>query len=384
MDPITHAASGAVAMLALPMRPASRWAVPLAALAALSPDMDVALAHTPLQFLLLHRGITHSLFFSPLLGLVPALAACALWRPATRPGWSFGKIWLFMTSMVLLHIWLDCITTYGTMIFTPFSHARVRLNAVFIIDALLTLPLLWALWRWRARRALLVLTLAWVFAYPAVSMGLKSWHTARIQEYLAATGHKTDRLVVLPDAFAPLFWRALYEETGPQGTQVRSQGLNALGQPRGPAFGGNAALPPAMGQALARQSAIAKAFLEFTLLPVISPLPPDFLPPDAAKQDQPDGTAHANAPPRYIMIYDLRFGSNLDFVRTLLSLRPHAEIPFKYMAELAPDPSPQTGEDREGTGGFRLVRERLRFSDSGQDSLWQPPEQFHFEIALTP
>ena len=34
MDPITHAASGAVAMLAMPNRPASRWAVPLAALAA--------------------------------------------------------------------------------------------------------------------------------------------------------------------------------------------------------------------------------------------------------------------------------------------------------------------------------------------------------------
>ena len=50
MDPITHAASGAVAMLAMPNRPASRWAVPLAALAAASPDIDVVLAKTPLQF----------------------------------------------------------------------------------------------------------------------------------------------------------------------------------------------------------------------------------------------------------------------------------------------------------------------------------------------
>ena len=37
MDPITHAASGAVAMLALPRRPLTRWAVPLAALAASRP-----------------------------------------------------------------------------------------------------------------------------------------------------------------------------------------------------------------------------------------------------------------------------------------------------------------------------------------------------------
>ena len=67
MDPITHAASGAVAMLALPHRPATRWAVPLAAIAAASPDIDVLFCHTPLQFLQLHRGITHSLAAAPLM-----------------------------------------------------------------------------------------------------------------------------------------------------------------------------------------------------------------------------------------------------------------------------------------------------------------------------
>ena len=134
MDPITHAASGAVAMLAMPSRPASRLAVPLAALAAASPDIDVLMANTPMQFLLLHRGITHSLFVAPLLGLVLALVGCSLWRAHTSGHWRFAKTWLFMTAMVLLHIWLDCITTYGTMIFLPFSHMRVRLNAVFIID----------------------------------------------------------------------------------------------------------------------------------------------------------------------------------------------------------------------------------------------------------
>ena len=69
MDPITHAASGAVAMLALPRRPLTRWAVPLAALAAASPDLDLIFASTPLQFLLLHRGITHSLAAMPALAV---------------------------------------------------------------------------------------------------------------------------------------------------------------------------------------------------------------------------------------------------------------------------------------------------------------------------
>ncbi len=155
MDPVTHAASGAVAMLALPSRPASRWAVPLAALAAASPDLDILFASTPLQFLLLHRGITHSLACMPVLGLLLALCCYPLWRASTPGRWSFVKVWLLACGMVLLHIWLDVVTTYGTMIFLPFSHQRVRLNGVFIIDLLLTLPLLWAVWRWRRRRALI-------------------------------------------------------------------------------------------------------------------------------------------------------------------------------------------------------------------------------------
>ena len=381
MDPITHAASGAVAMLAMPSRPTSRWAVPLAALAAASPDIDVALAHSPMQFLLLHRGFTHSLAFAPVLGLILTLLGWALWRKATPSRWGFGKTWLFMTAMILLHIWLDCITTYGTMIFVPFSHLRVRLNAVFIIDFLLTLPLLWAIWRWRARRGLMLLAFAWMFAYPAISIGLNALHTVQAQERLAAQGQNVNRLVVLPDAFAPLFWRVLYEEDGAQGPQVHSQGINALGRPRGPVTT-DPALPPDMARALARQSVVADAFLDFTLLPVVSPLPEEFLPSGAAHQESGAAETAVTAAARYVMVYDLRFGSSLDFVRRLMALRPSAEIPFKYMAEIAPANQPGqsgTGSRWETAGNFRLVRERLRFSDSRRDSLWQNPH-----IALAP
>ena len=104
MDPITHAASGAVAMLALPRRPLTRWAVPLAALAAASPDLDLVFASTPLQFLLLHRGITHSLAAMPVLGLLLALCCYPLWRSATPERWNFGKVWLLTCAMILLHI----------------------------------------------------------------------------------------------------------------------------------------------------------------------------------------------------------------------------------------------------------------------------------------
>ncbi|MFT3959149.1 MAG: metal-dependent hydrolase [Desulfovibrio sp.] len=385
MDPITHAASGAVAMLAMPHRPASRWAVPLAALAAASPDVDVLMANTPLQFLLLHRGITHSLFFAPLLGLILALVGCSLWRAQTPGHWRFAKTWLFMTAMVLLHIWLDCITTYGTMIFVPFSHMRVRLNAVFIIDLLITLPLLWAIWRWRARRGHLLLTMAWLFVYPGISIGLNAWHTAQTRERLTAEGRAPQQIVVLPDAFSPFFWRALYSEATPNGGMVYTQGIDALGTPRGPEIAATA-LPDSLARDLARQSVVADAFLNFTLLPVVDPLPADMLP------DNPQTTQTANAPaPTYVMIHDQRFGSSLAIVRKIMSMRPSADIPFKYMVELTPAPqlaeqdapAENSTQENAATAGpivstratfpQRLLRERMRFSDSGRDSFWQAP-----------
>lgn len=386
MDPITHAASGAVAMLAMPNRPASYLAVPLAALAAASPDVDVLLANTPLQFLLLHRGITHSLFFAPLLGLLLALLGRSLWQAQTYGHWRFAKTWLFMTAMVLLHIWLDCITTYGTMIFVPFSHMRVRLNAVFIIDLLVTLPLLWAIWRWRARRGLLLLAMAWLFVYPGLSIGLNAWHASQTRERLTAQGRTPTQIVVLPDAFSPLFWRALYSESTASGPMVYTQGMDALGAPRGPEIAATA-LPDSLARDLASQSVVADAFLQFTLLPVVAPLPADLLPGDYAQGMLPAGSPA----PSYIMIHDQRFGSSLALVRKIMAMRPSADIPFKYMAELATAPSPathdaldpdSTQENAKATAPSqtaspvffqRLLRERMRFSDSGRDSFWQAP-----------
>lgn len=433
MDPITHAASGAVAMLAMPNRPATRWAVPLAAIAAASPDIDVTLCHTPLEFLLLHRGITHSLAAAPLLGLLLTLLARPMWKSGTPGHWSFPKVWLFMICMVLLHIWLDVITTYGTMIYLPFSYDRVRLNAVYIIDLLLTLPLLWAVLRWRAKRGLMRMALAWVFVYPALCIGLNAWHTAQTESRLAAEGQSTQQtvrqVVLLPDAFGPLFWRTLYETDGPDGRLVYSQGLNALGQPRNTATAHRAA-PPELLAELARQSVAAQAFFGFTLLPVISPLSDEFKPAEtlagapsalpgtaeataataitatgatagavaattAATPDKASPADAANAadvarapsaaasdtPAKdtrlaYALFNDLRFGSDLAFVRAIIASRPNADVPFKYMAELelrTPDEVAALVDDGQNPGDVRLVRERLRFSDSGKDSHWQSP-----------
>ena len=348
MDPVTHAASGALAMLAMPQRPATRWALPLAAFAAAAPDLDILAASGPLQTLLLHRGITHALAAAPLMGLLLAILARPLWRYDTRNAWSFGGVWAFMMLLVLLHIWLDALTTYGTLVWLPFSGERLRLNAVYIIDLLMTLPLLWGIWhglrqekkRARAQGAIpfpfqetasltvsdgkpgVRLALFWsILLYPALALGYQIWHTQQLQAALSAQGRDIRQLVVLPDAFAPLFWRALYLEKLPA-------------RPAG-----------------ARQSVACRAFERFLLLPVITPLPEGL-----RTTDMPGASQW--------LLHDERFGSQLELVRKIMAMRPNAGIPFQLMLQLEP-----------GNMGPRLLQERLYFSDSRRDSGWQAPRR---------
>ena len=359
MDPLTHAASGAVAMLALPQRPATRIALPLAALAATAPDADVFLASGPLQFLLLHRGITHSLAALPLLGLMLACLARPLWSGQTPGHWRFVRVWLFMSAMAALHVWLDVVTTYGTMIFLPFSCDRVRLNSVFIIDPLLTLPLVWAALRWRLLRGRILFVLGWLLVYPALGTGLNALHTATTQERLVAEGRMAAQITVLLDALAPLFWRALFVEKTPRGRLVFEQSLNVLGRPRGPEIAHKAA-PEDIVRRLASVSTVCGAFFDFAILPVIVPLRPQ----DA---QTPGGRAY--------LLHDLRFGSGLAFARARMAMRPKADIPFQLLVELVGDGqnSADASSGHIWTAGTRLASERLRFADSGRDSGWQAP-----------
>lgn len=353
MDPLTHAASGAVAMLALPHRPATFWAAPLAALACASPDLDLLFIHSPLEFLMLHRGLSHSLAFMPFFGLLLACLCWPLWRKATPLAWKFSTVWLFCCAMILLHIWLDVVTTYGTMIFLPFSHYRVRLNSIYIIDLLVTLPLLWAVAAWRAKPKLLVFTLIWTFLYPASGIAINAWHTSQCWSRFEAENKQVANLHVLPDAFAPLFWRVIYEEASE--SRVTSQSLDFFGNVRAQEASHPAADPKLVDKFIA-QSISGDAFFHFAMLPVMENLPDVYLP-----NNHPDNA-------KYIMAYDLRFGSGLEVVRKLLALRPNADLPFLFMAELIPDlPSQNISE-------MQISQLRLRFSDSGRDSQWLQPD----------
>lgn len=181
-----------------------RVATAAATLGAVFSDVDVIfgpITRNDLAVIELHRGVTHSLLCLPVFSV--ALAALTRWYARRRglesPSWAAlaGIYGLALAS----HILLDLATSFGTMIWSPWNHARPAWDLVFIIDFTLTaivlLPQLVAwVYRepersfWRATRSWAVLSGAVVFiawGMCAVGFPFSWWAVAAVSGLLAAT-----------------------------------------------------------------------------------------------------------------------------------------------------------------------------------------------------
>jgi inner membrane protein len=213
MDPLTQGALGA----ALPQSGANGRYVASAGLlgffAGMAPDLDVLIRSTtdPLLFLEYHRQFTHSLVFIPFGGLLCAMVLHAVL--GRRRGLQFRESWLFCTLGYATHAVLDACTTYGTMLFWPFSDMRIAWNTISIIDPLFTLPLLLAvLLAARLRRPVLArVGLAWAVAY--MGLGLVQRDAAQDMGLALAAerGHTPLRLEAKPSFANILVWKVVYE-----------------------------------------------------------------------------------------------------------------------------------------------------------------------------
>jgi inner membrane protein len=137
MDTLTHALSGALLARATAPARAEDQTLPLGRrifigfLATAAPDLDFVFGYLgPIEYLYHHRGITHSLILLPLWAFLLAKLAALAWR-RDRP-WKayFGLI----AMCIAIHIAGDWITSFGTIVFAPFSDARYGLGTTFIID----------------------------------------------------------------------------------------------------------------------------------------------------------------------------------------------------------------------------------------------------------
>jgi inner membrane protein len=114
--------------------------------------------------------------------------------------WTFAKTWAVGLLALYIHLFLDCMTTFGTQIFLPVSNYRVALPAIYIIDLAMTLPLFssWICILRRggskapaARRTPIARgSLAWLFAYPLFALCLNYTAAHALEKRYATAGNE--------------------------------------------------------------------------------------------------------------------------------------------------------------------------------------------------
>lgn len=183
MDNLTHSLIGIALARALPKKfrkPEIYWACLIGNNA---PDADFLIHFVPesssLDYLVHHRGYTHTFLLAPVMGLLTALIVKTF---TGRKEWSVSLIFLSIFSC-FLHIGADFMNSYGVHPLTPFSNRWFYGDTLFIVEPLIWFVLLpfvareaerqWAAWTWWIL-LLPMLTLVWRFPTlsSSVSTGL--------------------------------------------------------------------------------------------------------------------------------------------------------------------------------------------------------------------
>ncbi len=177
------------------------------------PDLDVIYPYAnAVASFTWHRGVTHSVF---VLALFAPLVAWVLQRtPVTNRG--TAKEWRLLVFLALLtHPVLDAFTVYGTQIFWPLPMPPTTWSTLFIIDPLVTAPLLLGVLGARighrygktpATRVNLA-GIAFIIAYLTWSIGAKLHVNHIAHQTLKANGIEFERLISTPLPFGTRNWR---------------------------------------------------------------------------------------------------------------------------------------------------------------------------------
>jgi len=214
VDPLTQGVLGAVLPQAtVAKKGTAAVAGLLGFLAGMSADLDVLIRSSsdPLLFLEYHRQFTHSLIFIPVGGFLCALLLHQLL--GKRRQLAFRQTLIFCTLGYATHALLDACTTYGTMLFWPFSDVRIAWNTISIIDPLFTLPILVliVLAGIKKRPGLARLALLWGVAYMSLGLWQRNQAVDMGYEIARGRGHVPLRLEAKPSFANLLVWKIVYE-----------------------------------------------------------------------------------------------------------------------------------------------------------------------------
>jgi inner membrane protein len=155
-------------------------------IAGLAPDLDVLIRSStdPILSLEYHRQFTHSLIFVPLGALIVTL----LLYPLFRKSISLKTVYLASFLGYATHGLLDACTSYGTLLFWPFSNERVTWNNISIVDPLFTIPILI------------------LIGFVQYDRALKA-----ANELALLRGHNPERLTLKPSFGNLILWKSIYQ-----------------------------------------------------------------------------------------------------------------------------------------------------------------------------
>lgn len=139
MDLITQGILGAAVGQVGFQRSLGRKAFAYGAAIGMLPDADIFVRFSSdmCAEMLHHRGITHSLFFAPLIAPIMGWVCNNFYKQQLLPSWIGLWFWALIT-----HPLLDAFTVYGTQLLAPFSDHRFSFCAVPIVDPVYSIPLL--------------------------------------------------------------------------------------------------------------------------------------------------------------------------------------------------------------------------------------------------
>ncbi|GAB6176127.1 metal-dependent hydrolase [Desulfobaculum senezii] len=330
MDPVTHITSGALMARAFRGTFPGRLAAFFIILAAWIPDIDNFVGLSPEQYLLYHRGITHSVFGA----VVQALVLAGVWKLFRRDV-SAMRALAAMYGAIMLHIFLDLITSYGTQLLAPLSDTRFEIAGVFIIDPFYTLTMLALLVASiRSRncaRRLGVIGLAFVIVYPLCCIGVKNTVQTMVPSLLRQHDVAYESATVTTDPFSPVYWKLIVDD----GERIRVASICVLTAAEDDLHFTN--FEKADRSVLARLGEKVSMFRTwnwFAAWPVVA--------------------RSTRSPEQVLTFTDARFYSNNPVLRRLIGER---DAPFALEAVLAPDgtlleytyDSPGNGKDEPHT-----------------------------------
>ena len=107
---------------------------------------------------------------------------------------------------------IDSFTSYGTLLYWPFSNERVALNLVSVIDPLFTIPIFIFVIYGVIKRSKVfsMCAILWVFTYQATAYLQKDRAENLIYEYALKNGHDVEKILAKPSFANIVVWKVIY------------------------------------------------------------------------------------------------------------------------------------------------------------------------------